>query len=565
MNRILLALLLVVCSSAPAFANTTTDCFYMNGKWGPAKTIVDVWMTNSAASGFQNLGPFSVADADMVVRQAISVWNEQSGAALRLRYRGQTDVAAIGDAITIGSTPTADTFGNNALARTYNFLSPSIPTLITNSQIVFYKVDDNGPLNWETGNNNDRTQVVSPTPPIVGPRALPVLIHELGHAAFQLQHPGEAGPSPGLTCTDAGQSTVMEGVHYGLNPRVFRNVSEWDKGEAQLRYTRRSLFSQLISRQWNATSSTWNAVNTFTKNVLYRMGTATQEIGFNGPAAWVQQDAAGGGSAPVVHKEQETGFAFSSPANFPTTGIVTGPVSVASAPGGEGMMVYTAQEDFTFGSRKICFRKATDSINFGAETCVTNSFGTVLKTERDTATVAFDPRSNAFIIAWAVQGTDNITIKVEPATGSSTPSGLSVLTNTAASAPSIACRNASLGCRIVYQERTLYGAMKWVEAEVNLADGTITTGATRSGGWVLYDSPSAAFSAKEGRYRIVFGQGNGSAYSLFVTTTGTSTSNLPDLLNDGTSFISAPVLSTRFSCVGSVCSGDIFGWVTKWF
>lgn len=567
----LLALVVIVLAGVPARANSTTDCYFTIGKWGPARTTVDVWANNSATNGLQNLG-ISIADADHAVRQAVSIWNEQSGGTLRLRYRGQTDVQAVGGALTVTYFPTVDPFGN-AAGRTWIFRSQSTPTQITNGVIALYQG-----YTWEPGGGSDYQRWTT-LPFYQKLRFVPIMVHELGHASYQLLHPGEMGRvddgsqnGAPVQCTDMGQATVMSGLAYGLPTWPYRSLRAWDKLQAQARMGGRGSYSRIIHRRWTGGAGTggWATPLSFARSALYRMASSSQQrTDEKALLGWLRQ---GNPLVPGNVIRTEIARAGSlSPGQSISSGILS-PVAVASTPEGASIMAYADREELVTGLRRICYRTSSDGISFGGQTCLRDAADDYLKTHRDTVTTAYDPFSGTFLIGaiveWGVEDDEPIPrlfIQTLPVAGSTTPQRFTLLASDRRSfnAPSIACRKAKLGCRVFYQDRSLHGSLRWVEAEVDRSTGYVTAGPIRSADLDQFDTPNVVWSDAEGRYRIAFVQDNSLVQAYAMGPTGTSLVRLDDLAK-GDGFVSAPVQSTT-ACSPSPCSSETIGWVVQWW
>jgi len=568
---VFVAFVVLALAGPPARANSTTDCYFTIGKWGPARTTIDVWANNSATNGLQNLG-ISMADADHALRQAISIWNEQSGGSLRLRYRGQTDVQAIGGALTVTFFATRDPFGN-AAGRTWLFRSQSAPTQITNGIIALYQG-----YTWEHGGGSDYERWTT-FPWYQTLRFLPIMVHELGHAAYQIVHPGEQGRvddgsqnGAAVQCTDLGQATVMSALPYGQPTWPYRSLRAWDKLQAQGRLGGRGSTSQIVHRKWSGGlgSGSWASPRTFSRSALYRMASSSQgRTDDKALLGWLQQgNRLNPGNA--IRTEIASAGALNPGQSISST--ILSPVAVASTPAGASVMAYAAREDLVTGLRRICYRTSSDGITFGGETCLRDAADNYLTTHRDTVTAAYDPFSRAFLIGaiveWGVvddEPNPRLFIQALPVAGSTTPQRFTLLATDRRSfnAPSIACRDDKLGCRVFYQDRSLHGSLRWVEAQVDRATGYVVEGAIRSADLDQFDTPSVVWSEAEGRYRIAFVQDNSLVQAFALDRTGTSLVRLADL-SSGNAFVSAPVQSTT-ACTSPSCTGETVGWLVQWW
>lgn len=550
----------MVVTTGAARANSTTDCFWTIARWGGPTTTVDVWVTIDDFSGVQNLG-LTIPDIEMATRQAISIWNEQSGAALRMRYRGTTTQAWIEGAVTVAYRPQPDPFGGGTAARAWLVQEPQDPYQVQYGSVIFYTG-----YTWDIGGGSDYETL---TPSYQKNRFLPIMVHELGHIAFQIVHPGGTGfidngtaQGQAVSCTNLSQATVMSPLAYGLPPWPYRNLRAWDKSQAQLRMERRSEFSSITRRTWSG--GNWAAPVSSQQYVLYRPGSSTEQLATSA-LGWVQQDRPGSQPRVIRTSSVDAAGAFSTGQIYPVDS--TSPIARA-ATATDSIVAYLAYEDAASGKRRICFRTGKNP----TERCANNpAIGSDWMTLREGVTAAYDPRSKMFLIGAIVDWTvdpdggqlPRLFVYGVPTDGSTTPEKGTLLPTDklSFSAPSIACRNARMGCRVFYQDRSLRGQLRWLEAEMDLATGFVTVGAQRTTTLDQFDTPNVVWSQVEDRYRVAFVQDNSTAFANALTATGTSLTTLPQL-SSGT-FISAPVQSTT-TCTAP-CLPKTHAWFATWW
>ena len=550
----------VVLAAGAARANSTTDCFWTIARWGGPTTTVDVWVTIDDFSGVQNLG-LSIPNIEMATRQAISIWNEQSGAALRMRYRGTTTQGWIEGAVTVAYRPQPDPFGQGVAGRSWLVQEPQDPYQVQYGSVIFYTG-----YTWDIGGGSDYETF---TPSFQKHRFLPIMVHELGHIAFQIVHPGGTGfidngtaTGQAVSCSNLSQATVMTPLAYGLPPWPYRNLRAWDKSQAQLRMERRSEFSSITRRTWSV--GNWAAPVSTQQYVLYRPGSSTEQLATSA-LGWVQQDRPGALPRVIRTSSVDAAGTFSAGQTYSVDS--TSPIARA-ATATDSIVAYLAYEDAASGKRRICFRTGKNP----TERCANNpALGADWMTLREGVTAAYDPRSKMFLIGAIVDWTvdpdggllPRLFVYAVPTDGSTTPEKGTLLPTDKLSfnAPSIACRNARLGCRMFYQDRSLRGQLRWLEAEIDLATGFVTLGAQRTTTLDQFDTPNVVWSQVEDRYRVAFVQDNSTAFAQALTASGTALTALPQL-SSGT-FISAPVQSTT-TCTAP-CLPRTHAWFATWW
>lgn len=209
-------------------------------------------------------------------------------------------------------------------------------------------------------------------------------------------------------------------------------------------------------------------------------------------------------------------------------------------------------------SYEVCYRRSTNGgQTWGTEVCPF----VYPPSPRPNVTVAYDPSTMVFLIAYA-QANGQISVNTVPETGSPTLPYLNNLSEKAWHAPSIACSGTSAGCRMVWDNLDSLGCLTWYEAQVNSA-GQFIPSVKRTQCYEQVNTPSVAYSPKDGTFRLAFIQGT-AAYSYKMLSTGTSWTGTGDIWNNASTSISPPTLATEYSCLFS-CSGNVRTWLLRYY
>lgn len=505
---------------------------------------MDVWLKSDAAA----IIGVPATDLDRAVRRVLSVWTEQSGSKLKLNYRGTSSANdIIAGAIYIKGTARTPQTCTSA-GMTANLPYDSSTGEHTYATIDIFDMAKQGDpptcedIDW-------RTDLEAAELPVASFDLLTALTHEIGHVAFDLAHSD--------VCASPSIISVMQSAYpTHIASRVPR---DWDQVMSQEAGQRRSQASStLTGRQWSSASNSWQFTASFASSQRHRPGSLTQNYALT-VLPINRKPSTSGGPNDRLQGYRWNGSAFTDYGTLALS-IPQRPVSAAVRPAtGETLVGYLRKTGpaFTSDSGNFCYKRSLDAgATYGAETC-TNLFWTV----RYGVTMSYDPASNVFIASIATSP-GQLYFYTIPASGSATPSAFTLLEAYSWHAPSIACRNASYGCRIAFEDRTLNGCLKWIEARVNSSTGQIEPLVTRSQCWLMYDTPSVAYDETGGLYWLAFQQGNGAAYSRSMTTTGTSWTGRPDIWNDPATAITSPVLATERFCFFG-CTGNVRSWTLR--
>jgi hypothetical protein len=256
----------------------------------PPGTVVDVWYVNTTIGGvdYSALDATGMSDWDlsMGIKRALAVWNEQSGASIKLRYRGATSSTSINGAILIfgeqivepNGPANCDTAnGSHSVAETVYVENGN--TWVS-SRIIFHRYSGY----WNTVCHDNLNKFVNVPPPNSTIEVVGVLVHELGHAAFNIGHPNgtsDGGQDP-VDCAAVSADSVM------LVDADPRNLGNWDLEVSQDRYGSRN---GTLYKSHMLTANTWKTPNVgqigTRPSALFRMGSLTDAVNLRA-LAWTQ-------------------------------------------------------------------------------------------------------------------------------------------------------------------------------------------------------------------------------------------------------------------------------------
>jgi hypothetical protein len=231
------------------------------------------------------------------------------------------------------------------------------------------------------------------------------------------------------------------------------------------------------------------------------------------------------------------------------------PTAIATRPGTQEVLVsYTKQTGTNYylaGSDigRVCYRKSMDGGNtYGPEICGITS---AQDSYRNGLTATYDPYSACFLIAYIGGVSKPIKVWTVPANGSATPTNVVTYQISAGEidasswhAPSIACSGIAGGCRVVFEDATNAGTVKWFKAGVDILGRLASASSVSSAGLYSYDTPSVVWSGPTDFIMAVSSKSN-AAYAYVMTSTGSSWSGIGDIWNDASSYISTVVLTDR--------------------
>jgi hypothetical protein len=398
------------------------------------------------------------------------------------------------------------------------------------------------------------------------------LIHELGHAVYDVGHPDVDG-----CAFPAGTQSVMNsGGLFGDASRVIR---DWDREIFQTHLGTRSANSQIYRSYWSSSSGWQSPFGAYLTNVFhYRPGSMSQlpvarNLGYLNSNGSVQFT---GGGTPVSGK-YEAGIAGST---VGSTAALMRPVAVAARPGtSEVLIAYLSRANGSYGLNSevgfVCHRRSFDNgTSYGAATCQTSWLA-----RRNGLTAAYSSRGDAFVIGF-VGNNGAMRIGAVPANGSSFPTaergfvfGGAALTSW--HAPALACRtdaNDQFGCRAVYQAFDGYGCL--TTFKFGLDPNNIVAGEDikmssvapdSSPCFVAFDTPGLGYDPGEDRFMALNVWWNDTiyAYSQYSSSTDWSYNSTPWAVPY--SYILAPVLAVRgMYFLGILVGGRFQAWFVKY-
>lgn len=558
----LLTLLTLLTISAPRISSAALQpCkLYTNDSLFPDRSTVDLWILNSSVSGLitpMTATGLSSGDVKLALQRAAEIWNEESGSSLQLRVRGFTNSTSITDAIVVTGQQTTC---NSALAVAYvNASGSSASHRFVDGSIElrrFQSGNCGAPVNWCTTVNGTCIDVV------------PVLLHEIGHAAYNLNHPNSGAPD--CSNVSGGSASVMWSSYSSTRNRTLK---QWDLELAQARYTPRSNSSVFFKTQLSGTS-TWigagPAANQFGRRPLIRPGSMPSNVDkryFGWVRGGTSANDGGTGFIDTAHYSTGNWHNIVQYGGWASQKGLTRPVAAAGYVSGSATPMILVYQKYitpqpvlyssTTDQGVICYRRSSNGIaNLGAENCssvTTTYFG---------LTAAFDSVTQHYLIGYIANDSMQMGVLAVPSLTNTISSGSNtVLSASSYHAPSIACdgtgfASLSTGCKLFYEEATNNGYLSWLNLNVSAFGGGVTVASSYSTTLITMDTPSAAYWASDGSFRIAYTIDNNAAYTYKVI--GNVITGTGDAFNDVNAFISSPIVNPR---IGSM--SKLYTWFVK--
>ncbi len=490
----------------------------------PASSTVDFWITTNAAKDpIAGTGLSQGAFTNAVV-QALNIWNEESGAAIRLRYRGFTSSTSKSGAIVILGHNTAD--NTRGATAQMNF---------GNNTIELFKFGGRGqPIVWTTSPVGGGADLVA------------VLVHEIGHGVYNI---GDFKSSP--ECPDVGQVSVMRADGT-------RTLSNYDLELAQNRYNTRAEFGRFYYSRMSGPAS-WQApvaTDSAYLRPLFRPGSIGQRS--NDPwFGWIYgfdngEQSGGTGRADVNRFSLTAGSQdwrlFTTP-----DGALGRPVAVAYRPGGfvssELLLAYQKVPAgfHVYQSLKgqICYRLSqNEGITWGSEVCPPGALATAYG-----LTASYDWYSSSFVIAFTQNDPPGVVYEVGilavPTTGSGGSPRVSFIGVKSPHGPGIACGGYLGGsnCMLAFQSTNSVGNLAWTKVAIDPSTRTATAGPVSTSAYNIYDTPSVIHDNTDNTFRLAYAVNSSAIYTYKMdAVAGTSWIGTGDVYNVPGTMVSSPVL-----------------------
>lgn len=542
----IIALACLLCSySTPAHAVLTDKCYaWDDTHWFTGPRILEVFASNQSGHSLAEAIGMTQFETDRLVERSLAIWNEQAGASLKLRYMGALDVTHVDGAVVILGDLSPNGVEDNGTAAEARRAKYPILDVWKYSQIIMYKNvhcdgSDCEVVPWADAAGDPNHDIVS------------VLVHEMGHAAYNLGHPN----SDDFKDCDTPAVSVM-----GF---AARDLGNWDRELAQERMGVRSESSEFYQ---NYQSSSWLTAHPAAADSgatpLYRMGSLPVGVRFpvlgfvdNGPLGDTLRD---GGKGYM----QSVGVYDAGPdkldpwywlaVGFPRPVATAATPTESDEPPRDMIFAYQRNEesnpyDLAGNLGQICWHKSSDGgKTWGTPDCVAED------TLVHGLTAAYDPWSNSFLIGYVRSDAEfynRIHITRVPADGNSQPVFSDALKISALHPPAIACNGEEYGCLLAYEANDINGTL--TGTFVNVFDHplfpvhSIRERDHFSWGLVMYDTPGLAYLRDDGTFRLSITLNNNAIYSYSMDSsnpaggwTGTG-----DIWNDATSYVSSAVLS----------------------
>jgi hypothetical protein len=510
------------------------------------------------------------SQTEEAIRKAIHIWNEDSGANVKLRYAGETVNAVEPSGVVLRPSLRSDCADNlpcscpiwdddlvnrpGALAQTEMY---NVSGVRQNGFVRFFKY---------TGTNCTSVGWDLTEPESSGDDIVFVMIHELGHAVFGIgDMPDDDGDCAHNTATVMHRSGDYE------RGRVLKPL---DTGYAQLKYgaQHRGWFSQVKRQQF--ASNAWTAPTQILSGSrpLFKPGSMSQNSTFSRFGLVTR-------SSTHVPADDGTGqyklmTNSATLATLPTIDTMPRAFSVAVKPStDEVLVVYMRRkslgihgEDAVGNPRtdsvpqesdvgRVCYRRSTD--NFFAEVCNGSRFAV-----RGNPTVTYDPSSNKFVIGYISETGGFVTPTntnplvlwtVNPAGNSTQTSIATIPAITSVYAPSVVCSSGTYKCRVVFGSSSSgpscvnWATFRIVDGQPRMLDAS---GADNNPAPQIvqpspcvqtYDTPNTAWNAVNDLMVTVVGKDNQHIQAYVHFSFGMLQYG-PAIFSSGTAFISSPAI-----------------------
>jgi hypothetical protein len=578
-----LALVVLLCVSTQANATLTYTCFYTTPlqsgvsnpsiPWFPSGATVDIWYTNYNDMVVGDLRPWmsmgiTEAQFQEIAIKAVGVWNEQSGAKIRLRYRGVAPyyknddphlqcTSGVCSVVLMG-----DTLCDSALnAESFIWLDSSHKFKI--GIIKFHQTNTNqlpppcgSAIQW-SGTTSSATD-----------DGVRDLIHELGHTVFSMAH------LDGTTtdCNDHDSHgnpilSVME-INYALPDK--RNLKTWDKEVAQLRYGSRS--ASAVMDKAVPLSTGWRAVQvtgTSATRLLYRDFSMTEAL-LQRVIGWID----GGGTVQTFGtgsmnvSNYAAGLVSSGPLGYSNS---PEPIAIASQPQSytNPMVLYayktlTSGHEYSNDQNTICWKISIDNgVHWPLSPTCSSYYSSV-----HGLTAAWNEAAQAFVVAFVDTGSAGYKVSVLAISTGGTVvrtnllnSGTQIWTPTT---PGIACQASGNTCLLAYAVDDNNGSLGWFTVTVNTSTLVASAGSISTWGVTIDDVPGLAWDIDDSTYRLAKSEKASAIYSYSKTTSASSWTGTGDIYNNsgGLTQISGAALSTR-PILG--LSSRVYAWFSQYF
>jgi hypothetical protein len=537
--------------------------------WFPSSGVVDVYY--STANNGYDYRPWiavGLSEAQFVAAtlKSISIWNEQSGARLRLRYKGplnttvQTCDQSLNQqcAIVIIGEPMNDDL---ACAGTVNvadaFVALNSSHKFQQGMIRFYRRNDAGlgchVLTWTGDTSGYGLDVVR------------TLTHELGHAAYAMGHQNVSDSTSDCTMFTPNNNTILSVMNIPFSTGDGRSLKAWDKEVAQLRYGSRASTAQMFKSHMS-TSTSWiggalqltNPIHPLHRSMSMAQGPSAQMF------PWIEAqgvvNAYGAGAAYTGRY----GGGFAANTILFQLNSPTAIASTTVSSGGTLLFAYkrpsSTVDYYSTDQELICWRTSTNSgSSWSSETCASSvlsaNFG---------ITAAYNQSANVFVIPYVDATGYGFNMKLLLVSTIGTQIGTPVsLGLKSGMQPAIACKQNTNTCLLLYAADNVSGSMSWVTLTINTSTYGVTQSTVSSSTVNVETTPGLAYDLDTGAYRLARVDKASAIFSYIQNWLG-SWSGTGDIYNNsgGATQISGAALGSRYR---SPQTTRPYAWFVKYF
>jgi hypothetical protein len=497
----------------------------------------------------------SETDVEHVVIRTANILNEEGGGKIKLQYAGTTtSTTNILNAIVLRS---ANPDCSNAASGLQNAIAAASAVGVlgfrARAQIAFFR------------KHGEPCNPIAYTLQESGDDVVAVLIHELGHAFYDVGHSDTAT----LSCLVPDEYlSIMraQGAHasgpWGATLPRWRVLKDIDRERFQQNHGVRGPYAGLFRSYRNPTG--WAALQQVPNSVgwkfHYRPGSVTGNVTVRNVGSLINVSSSpqpGGGG--IAHMGQYANGNFLNQ-SMNSESTMMRPVAVAAKPGTQEVLAVYAKRAFgTYGVDsdvgKICYRRSlNEGVTYASEVCETSVLWQI---GRSGLTAAYSARGDVFVVGYVTPGED-MRVGMIPANGSTFPAHAttSIGFDKSWHAPAIACRDQGVAqqfnCLLVWEDKTNVGCRTTAISGVDISSASfVFQTPSNSPCFPFYDTPGLTHNNGTDKYELLYTSKNDAVYSYINTPGALNWTGDGDVWNSTNSFVLSGVVGYRASGIAN--------------
>ena len=566
----LVAIAAITLVATNAKATLSHSCYYLGPlssgtsdptvPWFSSGATVDVYYSNKHIAGGTDWRAWvatGLTETQMAstIMKAVGIWNEQSGARLRLRFKGGTSATSFNCDQSLGQQCAIVINGDNTACPANGQRNDIADSFIGLDTVHRFKTASISIYHQNNGGQACHVLAWTATTPGGNLDIVRMLVHEFGHSAYAMSH--QDNSTTDCTWLDPSGNRFYS-VMNGYFNSDGRNLKPWDKEVAQLRYGARGSSAKVMKAALASTGSSWTSGQLYgTESVhpVYRLGSATEQLATR-LVGWVD------GSIPRSFGSG-TGTSMQYPAGTSIRAVFADSL-------GPGDLVAIASQPYTYTTPKviyayklsasgsdgynsdlsrICWNYSSDlGLTYTATECYT---GTAFGASVHGLSASYNDQAQAFVIAtvntYTATNLFNLSLLVLPLTGGQYMYSFSIRSPTQ---PAVACEQSSNLCMIAYGVDDVNGSIGWFTFSVDPVSHSVTNmSLITSTVMIVDDEFGLAYDADVGLFRLAKAEKASAIYSYSAPpTVGAGWTGTGDIYNNGggTSQVSGAAVSTRY-------------------